>query len=187
MAMFTVDLERLEYGSVDPLRRGMSITSTFRVSGIDPSVATRDVVRCLSHLTDSQGRQVNFEIIWVDDTTFMVAASYLPKTLLKPSDDIVNEHGQIILNRLCYRFTKETILTLEEYWQDLQLRQEQQCVDVGRNSQSAAVSNSWWSRLWNATYQMFGVGETNGASNKRKQTSDNASIDAPAAKRNRVD
>jgi hypothetical protein len=182
MAMFTIDFECLDYGGVDPLRRGMTATSTFRVSGIDPSVATRDVVRCLSHLTDSQGRQVNFEIVWVDDTTFMVAASYLPKTLFKPCDDIINEHGQIILNRLCHRFTKEVILTLEEYWQE-QARHEQYLLDEAQDRLFANSTSSWWSRLWS---HVFGGSGMNKSNNKRKQEG-NSRINGPKAKRARID
>jgi hypothetical protein len=65
----------------------MVTRTTYRVSEIDPSVVTRDIVQCLSGLTDSCGRHVDFEIIWIDDTTFLVAASYRPPPppLLGPS------------------------------------------------------------------------------------------------------
>lgn len=74
MSMFTLDLEANE----DPLSRGMQPETTFRVSGIDTAVATRDIVQCLSDLQDSKSRRVDYEIIWIDDTTFLVAASFRP-------------------------------------------------------------------------------------------------------------
>ena len=48
MSMYTLDFE--EAGTRDPLSRGMIATAAFRVSGFDPSVSTRDIVRCLSGL-----------------------------------------------------------------------------------------------------------------------------------------
>jgi poly(A)-specific ribonuclease len=74
MSMFTMDLEQPTSG--DPLSRGMLPDCTYRVADIDPSISTRDIVRCLQSLTDDSGRTVNFEIVWVDDTTFLVAANY---------------------------------------------------------------------------------------------------------------
>jgi hypothetical protein len=49
--------------------------STFRISNIDTSITTRDSVRCLTGLFDDAGRSVTFEIVWIDDTTFLTAAS----------------------------------------------------------------------------------------------------------------
>ena len=124
----------------DPLSRGMLPESTYRVEGIDPSVSTRDIVRCLSGLFDHYGRRVNFEIVWIDDTTFLVAASYRAPPVRRPaspaeegevsderaeaarrpvvednSASILNEHGQLILNQLRGRFSNENIMTLEEH------------------------------------------------------------------------
>jgi hypothetical protein len=71
LSPYTIDMES---PTSDPLGRGMSPRSTFRVAGMDPSVTTRDIVRCLTGLVDSQGQRVNFEIIWIDATTFLVGA-----------------------------------------------------------------------------------------------------------------
>jgi hypothetical protein len=45
------------------------------VADIDPSVSTKTLSGA-SGMTDDSGRTVNFEIVWVDDTTFLVAANY---------------------------------------------------------------------------------------------------------------
>ena len=42
---------------------------------IEASISTRDIVRCLTGLSDSNGARVNFEIIWIDDTTFLAGAT----------------------------------------------------------------------------------------------------------------
>ena len=131
----------LENTAEDPLSRGMLPESTYRVEGIDPSVSTRDIVRCLSGLFDHTGRRINFEIVWVDDTTFLVAASYRAPPIQRPaspaeegevsderaevagrpvvednSAEVLKEHGQLIFNQLRGRFQTESIMTLDEHW-----------------------------------------------------------------------
>jgi hypothetical protein len=102
LSPYTIDLEIPES---DPLGRGMSPESTFRVSGIDPSVNTREIVKCITGLTDSQDQRINFEIIWVDDSTFLVAA-----TLASSRDPGRHqEHGGIIFKALTERFKRERV------------------------------------------------------------------------------
>lgn len=138
MSLYTMDLEEQ---TDDPLSRGMLPECTYRVTGIDPSVSTRDIIRCLSDISDGQGRRVNFEIIWIEDTTFLVAASYRPAPLppteaeegevVAPSDleettRVLREHGQIIYDVLRHRFRRETIVSLAEYLDALKKDEEEQ-------------------------------------------------------------
>jgi hypothetical protein len=106
LSPYTIDLES---PTSDPLGRGMSLQSTFRIAGIPPSVTTRDIVGCLTGLVDSRGERVNFEIIWVDDTTFLVGA------MLQDCRDEsrFQEHGDTLLKALCDRFRNEIIQPLE--------------------------------------------------------------------------
>jgi hypothetical protein len=92
LTLYTIDLEN---PSLDPLHRGLSATSTYLVAGIDPSINTSDIVRCLSNLTDSQEHRVHFEIVWVDDQTFMVAAWHI-----SGDDETLQHHGRLILSAL---------------------------------------------------------------------------------------
>lgn len=121
LSLFTLDLEELGVES-DPLQHGMSLNSSFRVSGIDPSISTRDIVRCMNDLIDSDGRRVNFDIVWVDDTTFIVAARFISSegnaaaTAAGGDTDILREHGQMINRALRNRFHREEIESLEEYF-----------------------------------------------------------------------
>ena len=120
MSMFTLDLQDTES---DGLKRGMLASASYHVSGIDPSVTTRDIVRCCSDLTDASGRKIEFNIIWVDNITFIVAAT------LRPPEDteedhsgrsevtILSEHGEVLRNALKSRFSnQETIVSLEEHF-----------------------------------------------------------------------
>jgi len=125
MSMFTLDLES---PYADPLQRGMSLNAAYRVSRIDPSVSTRDIVNCMNGLVDSHGRRVNFDIVWVDDTTFVVAARYRPSESavgLRLAGDlnegpILNEHGHLLSQALRNRFSNnEKIVTLEEHFRSL--------------------------------------------------------------------
>lgn len=135
MSLYTMDLEDETY---DPLSRGMLPEYTYRVARIDPLISTRDIIRCLSDLFDNQGRRVNFEIIWIDDTTFLVAASYRPVPpppaeegeIMDPSDPeettrVLQEHGPIIYDVLRNRFKHETILSLAEHLDALKKVEDQ--------------------------------------------------------------
>jgi hypothetical protein len=106
LSPYTIDLATPD---LDPMRCGMSRASTFRMSGIDPTVSTRDVVRCLKGLVDMEGESVNFEIIWVDNTTFLVGV--MIEDSLRYG--CFREHSAIIYNALRGRFQRETIKSLE--------------------------------------------------------------------------
>lgn len=98
LSPYTIDLES---PTSDPLGNGMSHEATFRVAGIDPSVTSRDIVTCLSGLTDSQNQRVNFDVIWVDDTTFLVGCQILN---FNYDPEQFKEHGKLILGALQARF-----------------------------------------------------------------------------------
>ncbi len=78
LSLFTIDLESSSgpvAGLHDPLSSGLSIDTTFRVSGITASVSTRDILRALWTGNDGEDeviRRLKYEIIWVDDSTFFV-------------------------------------------------------------------------------------------------------------------
>mmetsp|Transcript_31305 Transcript_31305/g.65927 ORF Transcript_31305/g.65927 Transcript_31305/m.65927 type:complete len:738 (+) Transcript_31305:1488-3701(+) len=77
VSLFTIDLESSSgpVGLHDPLSRGLSIDTTFHVSGITTSVSTRDILQALWTGNDSEDeviRELKYEIIWVDDTSFFV-------------------------------------------------------------------------------------------------------------------
>lgn len=121
MSMYTMDLEESRPNR-DPLSRGMLPESTYRVAGIDKAVTTRDIVRCLSGINDTFGRQVNFEIVWIDDTTFLVAAIYRRNTTDEAENEsydavegILQDHGRLLLRALRERFQHESIIVLEDY------------------------------------------------------------------------
>ena len=129
LTLYTIDLEN---PSSDPLRRGLSATSTFLVAGIDPSVVTSDIVRCLSNLTDSPERRVHFEIVWVDDQAFMVAVRNT-----SGDDETLQHHGRLILSALRRRFAVEDICTLEEH-----IAAKSKAAEAGEDQ------GSWWSAFW---------------------------------------
>jgi len=107
LSPYTIDFE--SSGS-DPLGRGMSHESTFRVANIDPSVSSRDIVSCLSGLVDSNNQRVNFDVIWINDTTFLVGAQIVS---FHESDKRFMEHGGLLLEALKNRFNRhETISPL---------------------------------------------------------------------------
>jgi poly(A)-specific ribonuclease len=129
LGLFTLDLEN----TVDPLAVGMTPGATFRVAGIHPSITTRDIVSPLNNLVDEHEQPVNFDLVWVDDTTFIVATRYRPSSeatmgsLVSASETIptsdldvewktiLEEHGQLVRGVLEARFGAEYVSTLGEY------------------------------------------------------------------------
>lgn len=77
VSLYTIDLESSgpAPGMHDPLSSGLSVDTTFRVSGITTSVSTRDILQALTTGNESEEeaiRELRYEIIWVDDTSFFV-------------------------------------------------------------------------------------------------------------------
>jgi len=111
LTMYTIDLLQEE----DPLSRGMHINTTFCVSGSDASISTRDIVQCLASLTaapTAEGGGLHFEIIWVNDTTFFVAAREDEE---ERNLERLQHHGKLIHEALCARFTTSKIVCLRDY------------------------------------------------------------------------
>ena len=108
LSPYTIDFES---PVSDPLGRGMSHESTFRIANIDPSVSSRDIINSLSGLFDSRNQRVNFDVIWVDDTTFLVGAQIVS---FNDDDERFKEHGKLLLDALkSSKFgNKETITLL---------------------------------------------------------------------------
>mmetsp|Transcript_8241 Transcript_8241/g.10790 ORF Transcript_8241/g.10790 Transcript_8241/m.10790 type:complete len:673 (+) Transcript_8241:348-2366(+) len=124
MSMFTMDLESDD----DPLCRGMDKCASFHVTDINPSITTRDIANSVSGLIDRAGRSVSYEITWVDDTTFIVAATYRPdvSSTNEPqgTDAVILEHGNLIFNALKARFTGTTVMSLEKHLDDRERRKK---------------------------------------------------------------
>ena len=77
LSLYTIDLEsRVCPGDLGgPLSCGLSYDSTFHVSGTTSSVSTRDILQALTTGNESEDeviRQLKYEIIWVDDSAFVV-------------------------------------------------------------------------------------------------------------------
>ena len=67
-------------------------------------------------MTDTLDREVHFEIVWVDDTTFLVAASFRGGGgATDEMEAILHDHGRIILGALRVRFPTESIVVLESH------------------------------------------------------------------------
>lgn len=158
LTLYTIDLEN---ATSDPLRRGLSPTSTYRVCGIDPAITTSDIIRCLSNLVDDG--HVHFEIVWVDDCTFLVAAKAAPG-----DDETLQRHGNLIHMALRRRFAVEDICTLDQH---LQATKEE------ASKQKEEESSSMWSSFLG----LFGYG-----TNKRKNGDWDGMEGEPSAKRRRT-
>ncbi|GKY95771.1 hypothetical protein MPSEU_000537900 [Mayamaea pseudoterrestris] len=134
MSMFTLDLQN---SLADALKRGMISSAAYHVSGIDPSVATRDIVRCCSDLSDASGRKVEFNIVWVDDTTFIVAAVVRRDASSNGSTGndaaaLLQDHGNIIKQALQTRFSKqEKVVSLDEHFHALETANDEQLGWIG--------------------------------------------------------
>lgn len=170
MTMYTMDMENPES---DPLSRGMLPETTFRISGFDPSVTTRTIVQCLSDLLGSNGERVNFELLWVDETTFLIATKGPGEGR---SDDalVLHEHGQLIFERLRNRFSNETIISLDEHLKSLE--QVNESNDGG--------DGSWKSHIYAFVQRtLFNARDKGSGNNKRQSNVDYDRVDKPSKRR----
>jgi len=141
LTMYTIDLTSVE----DPLSRGMHINTTFCVSGNDTSISTADIVRCLTSLTAApnvEGGGLHFEIIWVDDTTFFVAAREDEED--RNLERLQNQ-GNLIYEALCRRFRNSSIVCLRDY--NEQRKQLEKHYDNEVNEDSNKKRKSLW-KFW---------------------------------------
>lgn len=178
MSLYTIDVEE---DSNDPLQSGMLPESTFRVTGIDPAVSTRDIIRVLSPIT-YDGVRVQYEIIWIDDTTFLVAVSFRqgmlgitgggpqqqqqqhPPPDLATARQIIRQQGAVVERALGARFISDNVVSLKDHLKKMEESRQQQKEDA---------SPSVLARLAG----LFGFG-------KRKSTEEEA--DSPQTKRRRL-
>jgi len=159
-SLYNIDLSIL---SGDPFKGNMSASTTFRVSKIDKNTTTRDIVSCLANLVDptinsssttatrdassgaannpsSPPGKVLYELIWVNDETFLVSTRLPDSTWLTNSDKLKNwleseddtvslvktphlveqesvlkRHSELIYAALVKRFASQEISTLQEF------------------------------------------------------------------------
>ena len=181
-SIYSVDLENAHD---DPLCRGKIADSIFRISNFDPSVTTRTIIQCLSDLVDSNSDRVNFEIIWVDDTTFLVAASRKASSResieLGDQDDsssdeavVLREHGQLILKALRERFPREDIVSWNDY------------ITSG-GVEVVAEFKSWTTRFGQLIGSLLGLASTDGSPIGKKREMQAGTKEAqPERKRRRI-
>lgn len=182
-SIYSVDLEN---ATDDPLCRGMLAESIFRISNLDPSLTTRTIVHCLSDLVDSQSNRVSFEIIWVNDATFLVAASRkssrprtfgippLQEASLTIEVDVLQEHGRLILKALKARFPEESIVSWHEYVASLGIKATEEPI-------------TWTAQAGQLLGSLFGISWQD-ASREGKRESESALIEQaqPERKRRRI-
>ena len=106
LSPFTIDLESPDS---DPLGSSMSHDSTYRVANISPSVTSREIIDCLSGLVDSRNQPVTFEIIWIDDTTFLIGAQIVG---FQNDNERFKEHGSLLFEVLKNKFCNNESITL---------------------------------------------------------------------------
>lgn len=118
-------------------------------------------------MTDTQNREINFEIVWIDDTTFLVAASFRGQNAVGDEmESILRDHGQSILEALRGRFSNgESIVLLETH---LQMLQE-------ARPNVRAPKRNWFGRA----LAFFGLGD-------KKRANDPSTGDEQSNKRQRV-
>jgi hypothetical protein len=120
ISLYTIDLESSSgpAGMKDPLSCGLSVDTTFHVSGINTSVSTRDILQAL--MAGSEGdddilRLLKYDIIWVDDSSFFVGTSCEESISIHDSSTLrfIAMH---VRNKLHSGLGNVDILTLEHYF-----------------------------------------------------------------------
>jgi len=119
VSLYTIDLESSSglAGLHDPLSRGLSIDTTFYVSGITKSVSTRDIFQALAYGNESEDeaiRLLEYEILWVDDTSFFAGARIITTNDVTTTGLIASH----IRNKLYAGLGKVEILPLGDYFKN---------------------------------------------------------------------
>ena len=121
MSLYTIDLESTSgpAGLHDPLSSGLSIDTTFHVSGITTSVSTRDILQALMAGIEGEDdetlRELRYDIIWLDDTSFFLGTR-------REEDVTLEDWGTLKLiamhvrNQLHAGLGNVSILTLDQYF-----------------------------------------------------------------------
>ena len=118
--MYTIDLEN---DSGDVLSKGMLPDMTYRVSGIDSKTTTRDIHNAMKMAAGRAGPEIlTYEIVWVDDFTFLVGTRPLDDGVQISSHmtseermGVMKKHGRIIEETLRRRFPSQTIVSLKQH------------------------------------------------------------------------
>ena len=122
--LYQIDLENIK----DPMTKKMKPETTYRISNIDPSLRTNDILRRIA------GR--SFEIIWVDDTTFLVCSTV---------EEDVSEMESFVKSR----FYSYTVECLSEYLIKQEHKEESRHVEKNE-------AKSTFSRLVDGVMTIFG-------------------------------
>lgn len=100
------------------LSNGLSYDSTFHVSGISQSVSTRDILQALTAGNESEDeviRQLKFEIIWVDDSSFFVGTRMGNDIISADDSSSIGLIASHVRNKLHGGLGKVDIATLGEH------------------------------------------------------------------------
>lgn len=123
--LYNIDLEANE-PTCDPFKRGLHPRCTFRVSDFDSAVSTRDIHAALKVAEDSEQGRNTYEIIWINDTSFMVAAKnqqlWIPVDLDLDADhpEELRQHVEMantIMSMLKRRFGDDKVVPLHDFLQ----------------------------------------------------------------------
>ena len=149
LTLYTIDLED-PHG--DPLSRGMDPAFTFRVSGFEPSsVSSQDIVRCLTVSVAQTGLQnrLQFEIIWINSTTFLVASE--------------KDHANVVVNSLIRHFGERSdIVSLERHLEDKREQEQEESQKesaTGETASAPVTVNRGIGGLWGNLMGLMGRGK----------------------------
>lgn len=170
LSLYTIDLQSSlgPDGLGDPLSSGLSFDSTFHVSGITSSVSTRDILQTLSSGNESEDeviRQLKYEIIWIDDSTFFVGTRMgddIPSADLSTTGLIASH----VRNKLHGGLGKVDIMSLGEH-----LRETNSKPDVTRSEGLVGSLASIASKPFQVIGKLLGFPDnmSNGETHLRKR------------------
>ncbi len=154
MSLYTIDLESTSgpIGLHDPLTNGLSVETTFHVSGFKSSVSTRDILQSLMNVSRNEEellQHLKYEIIWLDDTSLLVGTKVEDGMALdSPSTmSLVASH---VRNKLYAGLGSVKIMNLIEYFDDLKSKEVSQV-----KSESAGLTDF----IFSGVKRAFGLGE----------------------------
>ena len=171
----------------DRLMCGMSPESVFRVTMTEPSLKTHDIARCLSGHFDRRMEEIKYEIIWVNDRTWVVGASrksaHLGDQSLEDDEALLGEHGEIILRVLNHKYPQGSI----ERWSNFVEKNK----DENKNENFSDLQGkggwfSWASAVFSDIFEAFGwsVGKERG--DKKRESVSEGEDSSREVKRRRI-
>mmetsp|Transcript_4858 Transcript_4858/g.9894 ORF Transcript_4858/g.9894 Transcript_4858/m.9894 type:complete len:836 (+) Transcript_4858:58-2565(+) len=173
MSLYTIDLESTSgpIGLHDPLTNGLSVETTFLVSGFNCSVSTRDILQSLMNVSRNEEellQHLKYEIIWLNDTSLLVGTKVEEEVALESlaNKNIIASH---VRNKLHAGLGSVKILNLVEYFEDLKSRKE---LPV------KPVSSGFAGSIFSGVKRALGLGE--------KRSSEEGGIEGQRRKRMRV-